>query len=96
MEFVKTLYEPGYIEINKKNSTAIVYNRNKNQKELFQFMNYKRVDNGHYIAFGRVNNQQMITIIPEDKLLLLKVNDIVIMQFSLNSSDVVKLKNELK
>lgn len=96
MGHIKTVYESGYIEIDKKNASAIVYNNRLNQKEFFQFTPYKRVKSGHYLGFGIVDSQQMLTFIPEDKLLLLKVNDVVLMQFSLSHSDVVNLKNELK
>ncbi|RXJ50429.1 hypothetical protein [Gelidibacter gilvus] len=96
MEHVKTIYESGYIEIDNKRSTAIIYNTKLNQKELFNFTKFIMVENGHVLGFGKLDRQHMLTFIPEDKLLLLKVNDIVIMQFSLSQSDILKLKNEFR
>ena len=95
MEHIKTIYKSGYIEIDNERATAIIYNSEFNQKELFQFTSFRKVENGHYLGFGKVDNQQMLTFIPEDSLLLLKVNDIVVMQFSLKQSDIFKLKKEL-
>ena len=86
MEYLKTIYESGYLEINKVNSTVIVYNNKLKQKELFQFTPFKKVANNHYIGFA---SKQMFTFIPDDKLLLLKVNDIVIMKFSPTSTAFV-------
>ena len=94
MEHIKTIYKSGYIEIDNERATAIIYNSEFNQKELFQFTSFRKVENGHYLGFGKVDNQQMLTFIPEDSLLLLKVNDIVVMQFSLKQSDIFKLKKE--
>mgnify|MGYP003640454827 CR=1 FL=1 len=94
MEHIKTVHESGYIEIDNKKATAIIYSSKLNQKELFKFTPFQKVENGHFIGFGKVDSQQMLTFIPEDKLLLLKVNDIVVMQFSLNPSDVVHLNKE--
>jgi hypothetical protein len=95
MEFIKKFSEPGYIELNKEKSTLILYNKRKNQKELFQFMPIRKVDGGHYLGFGKVDTQQMITIIPQDKLLLLKVNDIVVMKFDLSNINVANIIREL-
>ena len=94
MEHIKTIYNSGYIEIDNERATAIIYNSKLNQKELFQFTSFRKVENGHYLGFGKVDNQQMLTFIPEDSLLLLKVNDVVVMQFSLKQSDIFKLKKE--
>ena len=94
MEHIKSFYESGYIEIDNKKATAIIHNSKTNQKELFLFTPFQKVANGHVIGFGRVDRQQMLTFIPEDRLLLLKVNDIVVMQFSLMQSDIIKLKKE--
>jgi len=96
MEHIKTIYESGYIELDNKKATAIIYNSKTNQKELFQFTPFRKVENGHYVGFGKVDSQQMLTFIPEDRLLLLKVNDIVVMQFSLKQSDIFKLKKEFE
>ncbi|MFK5878498.1 MAG: hypothetical protein QM478_03265 [Flavobacteriaceae bacterium] len=96
MEFAKKINEPGYIEFNNENSTVIVFNIRRNQKELFQFMPFKKVDGGHYIGFGKVDTKQMMTFIPQDKLLFLKVNDIVIMKFDLSITDTENILSELK
>ena len=93
-EHIKTIYKSGYIQIDNKRATAIIYNSELNQKELFQFTSFRKVENGHYVGFGKVDNQQMLTFIPEDNHLLLKVNDIIVMQFSLKQSDILKLKKE--
>lgn len=95
MEFVKKLNEPGYLEINNENSTVIVFNKKRNQKELFQFMTFRKVDGGHYIGFGKIDTHQMMTFIPQDKLLLLKVNDVVVMKFDLSSIDVENILREV-
>lgn len=95
MEQIKTIYESGYIEIDNKKAIVIVYSSKQNKKELFQFSPFQKTKNGHFIGFGKIDKQLMLTFIPEDKLLLLKVNDIVVMQFSLNQSDVVNINNEL-
>lgn len=96
MEHIKTIYESGYIELDNKKATAIIYNSKTNQKELFQFTPFRKVANDHFIGFGKFDRQQMLTFIPEDRLLLLKINDIVVMQFSLKQSDIFKLKKEFE
>ncbi len=95
MEHIKTIYESGYIEIDRKKAIAIIYSSKQNKKELFQFTPFQKTENGHSIGFGKIDKQHMLTFIPEDKLLLLKVNDIVVMQFSLNHSDVININKEL-
>jgi hypothetical protein len=96
MEFMKTIYETGYLEINKSRSSVIFFNERLNQKELIQFTPFQKVDNGHYLGFGKIDTQQMFTFIPENKLLLIKVNNVVLMQFNLTVSDVSNIKKELQ
>lgn len=96
MEYLKTIYEKGYLEVNHSNSTVIVYNQKLNQKELLRFTSINKTQpSGHYLGFGKDNTQQMFSFIPEDKLILIKVNDIVIMQFEITTIDVQNLKKEL-
>jgi hypothetical protein len=96
MKYIKTIYESGHIEFDCKKATVIIYNSKRNQKELFQFTPFRKVSNGHFLGFGKVDVQQMFAFIPEDKMLLLKVNDIVVMKFSLKNSDIYKLKEEFE
>jgi hypothetical protein len=96
MEYAETFYDSGYIEVNKAAATVIVYNNRLNQKEVFQFQEFMGLEMGHYLAFGKVNSEYMFNFVPEDKLLLLKTNEVVIMQFDLTSADVLKLKLELQ
>jgi hypothetical protein len=96
MEFIKTIHDSGYVELNNGDSTVIVYSKKNNKKELFQFMPFREVDGGHYLGFGKVDTQKMMTFIPQDRLLLLKVNDVVVMKFDLSSTDVVNITRELK
>ncbi len=96
MEYAKTIYDAGYLEVNKNSGTVVVYNVRLNEKEIFEFDSFMGLEMGHYLGFGKVNTEHMFSFIPEDRLILLKTNDIVIMQFDLTGSDVEKLKNELQ
>lgn len=96
MEHVRTIYDSGYLEVNKSSAKVIVYNARLNEKEIFQFDSFLSLEMGHYLAFGKVNLEQMFNFIPEDRLILLKTNDVVIMQFDLTETDVLKLKSELQ
>ncbi len=54
---MKTFFLVGYLEINKSKSAVIIFNKKMNQKELFQFTPFQKVDNGHYLGIGKIDSQ---------------------------------------
>lgn len=96
MEFLKEFNDPGYIQISDDSSSIIIVNSRTNEKELFKFIPFEKTEpSGHYLAFGRENSEYAFTLIPEDKLLLIKVNDVVIFKFDLTQEDLDSIIKEL-
>ena len=96
MEFVQTFKEKGYLEIDNKKAQVILFNERLNQKELFKFTPFQNPTEDHIIAFGLEDTELMFSFIPQDKIILIKVNDSVIFQFDLTLSDILTLKKEFK
>lgn len=94
MEYLKTIKDSGYLNMSQDNTTIEVHNNRLNESELIEFNSFENIDNGHMIGFG-VEKHKSFSFIPEDRLFLIQVNDIIIMRFNLTSSDVERLKQEL-
>lgn len=92
MKFVRTINQGGTISINKGSNDVIVSNSETGEKELLSFFKLEKQDMGHVIGFGDINSELMFNFIPEDKLLLIKINDVMIFKFSLSLKDTQSIK----